>query len=62
MCEDCGGGPRPRDPLDIDHRIPLAKGGSDDDANLAIRHHSCHARKTGRFDRRLMRDELGQFA
>lgn len=51
-CEDCGEPPRPDDPLDLDHIIPRRRGGSDDRANLRLRHHSEHSRKTARHDGR----------
>ena len=32
---------------EVDHRIPVSRGGTDDDKNLAAAHRLCHRRKTG---------------
>ncbi len=46
-CHICGeriDGPRER--WDVEHVIPLALGGEDEDGNVAPAHVACHARKT----------------
>lgn len=47
LCHICG---LPIDPLhqrwELDHRIPLASGGTDDDDNLSPAHAKCHLDKT----------------
>lgn len=47
LCHICG---LPIDPVrmkwELDHIIPLASGGSDDDENLAPAHAKCHLEKT----------------
>jgi 5-methylcytosine-specific restriction endonuclease McrA len=43
VCDICGGFiDGIRDPWDLDHRIPLALGGEDTDANLRPVHARCH--------------------
>ena len=42
-CVDCG---RISQSNEIDHQVPLEQGGSNDDSNLRIRCHECHAAKT----------------
>lgn len=47
LCHICGSridGTRER--WEVEHPIPIAMGGSDDDADLRPAHVSCHARKT----------------
>lgn len=50
VCEIDGEGPRPRDPLVVDHRRARAAGGTDDRGNLIVVHKSEHSRKTVRVD------------
>jgi 5-methylcytosine-specific restriction protein A len=37
-----------RDPWDVEHIIPVAMGGDDDEANCAPAHKACHTSKTAR--------------
>jgi 5-methylcytosine-specific restriction protein A len=41
MCRSCGGAAS-----QVDHIIPLSRGGTNDRANLQPLCHSCHSRKT----------------
>lgn len=45
-CHICGGKIGPGEAWDLEHRIPLALGGEDDEANCAPAHRKCHAAKT----------------
>lgn len=47
-CNECGGYETPDDPFQADHIIPVAKGGTDAEDNLAPAHRSCNARKRDR--------------
>lgn len=53
-CEKCFGIARPPH---VDHRIPRAKGGTDDFYNLWILCHRCHSRKTAVQDGRWKQKE-----
>ena len=44
-CVDCG-----VPGFHVDHEIPIKKGGTHDYNNLKTRCHSCHSRKTAKFD------------
>ena len=44
-CVDCG-----NRATEVDHAIPLANGGTNDESNLRSRCKSCHSRKTARLD------------
>lgn len=47
ICHLCGLPVDPRrDRWELDHRIALAAGGSDDDSNLSPAHSKCHLEKT----------------
>ncbi|MFD0384467.1 HNH endonuclease [Streptomyces stramineus] len=46
-CQRCGS----RNDLEVDHLIPVAKGGTWDVANLWVLCHDCHWRKTHYEDR-----------
>lgn len=52
VCEDCGEGPRPNDPIEADHIVALKDGGARALENIRLRHKSCHARKTALVDHR----------
>ena len=43
MCRACGGAAS-----QVDHIMPLSRGGTNDRANLQPLCHSCHSRKTAR--------------
>ena len=46
-CHICGRKLRPGEDYEIDHKIALARGGTDDDDNLAPACSGCHLIKTG---------------
>ena len=48
ICGACEGRICPTDAWDIEHRVPLAQGGSDDDSNVYPIHRKCHRAKTAR--------------
>jgi 5-methylcytosine-specific restriction endonuclease McrA len=45
FCDSCGRGPLPGDPLQVDHIVPRAKGGSNEPSNLQVLHRSENAAK-----------------
>ncbi len=45
LCRECG-----RPATDVDHILPLARGGTNEAGNLASLCHGCHSRKTNRED------------
>lgn len=45
-CTMCGRLTNYPDGFQLDHRIPLHKGGKDEDANLQVLHIECHDKKT----------------
>ena len=45
-CQKCGGAICGNRDLQVDHRIPVAEGGGDDDANLWTLGDDCHRQKT----------------
>lgn len=47
-CQECGA----RSANHVDHRVPRAEGGTDEDANLVTLCARCHARKSGAEGRR----------
>lgn len=48
LCTICAAAGRVVGATEVDHRIPLHQGGTDDDANLQGLCHDCHADKTAR--------------
>jgi len=46
QCEECQAAPAPLVAHEVDHRIELADGGSDDDGNLRAINRECHKRKS----------------
>lgn len=46
QCDECQAAGRVRLAHEVDHRIPLWKGGADSDENLQAINTDCHARKT----------------
>ncbi|EPT7065508.1 HNH endonuclease [Cronobacter sakazakii] len=48
ICQECLRNGRPRPAETVDHIIPKAYGGTDDDSNLQALCWSCHKSKTGR--------------
>ena len=46
MCAMCGRLTIYPDGFQLDHKIPLFKGGKDDDHNLQVLHIECHDKKT----------------
>lgn len=48
LCGICGSPIRPYDEVHIDHIVPVARGGSDDDSNLQPAHGSCNRSKGAR--------------
>lgn len=45
-CKECKKRIVPKLADEVDHVIPLAKGGTDHPSNLAAMHHDCHAAKS----------------
>lgn len=45
-CHICGGKIHVGEPWDLEHQIPLALGGDDDESNVAPAHVKCHRAKT----------------
>src|SRR5258706_13956030 len=62
ICALDGAGPRPNDPLVAAHRIPRKQGGLDELGNLVVIHRSENTSTANRRERKLRRDETGQFA
>lgn len=48
QCEECKAGNRLTVAHEVDHRIPKARGGTDDPDNLRAINRDCHRRKTAR--------------
>jgi 5-methylcytosine-specific restriction protein A len=48
LCQPCLREGRAHPANEVDHRIPKAKGGTDDDSNLQAIAHDCHVAKTTR--------------
>lgn len=48
LCQPCLAEGRIHTANEVDHRIPKAKGGTDDDDNLQAINHDCHVAKTTR--------------
>lgn len=46
LCHLCGQRIKPGERWDVEHPIPLAMGGADDESNMAPAHAKCHAPKT----------------
>jgi 5-methylcytosine-specific restriction enzyme A len=46
LCYLCGCKIQPAQKWDVEHPIPLALGGADDESNMAPAHKACHAPKT----------------
>lgn len=46
QCKDCKCLPRPLVANEVDHIIPIASGGTDEDSNLQAINKDCHKRKT----------------
>lgn len=46
LCQECRRNDRLRAACEVDHILPVWKGGTDDDANLESLCHDCHAKKT----------------
>lgn len=46
LCQRCLAHDRPTPATDVDHKIPKAKGGTDDDSNLQALCGQCHRDKT----------------
>jgi 5-methylcytosine-specific restriction protein A len=47
VCHICHGAIAVGEPWDIEHRVPLAMGGLDNDQNRPPAHRACHKPKTG---------------
>jgi 5-methylcytosine-specific restriction endonuclease McrA len=45
LCDEPGDD---RDPLEVDHVVPKAQGGTDERSNLRAAHRSCNRRRRGR--------------
>lgn len=52
LCAECGRAGRTVPATDVDHRVPLRRGGTNDPANLQALCHEHHSRKTAREDGR----------
>lgn len=48
QCDDCKALTRVRVATEVDHRVPKAQGGTDDDGNLQAINRDCHKLKTAR--------------
>ncbi|WP_027817080.1 HNH endonuclease [Paraburkholderia bannensis] len=48
LCQTCKSAGRVTIATEVDHIVPKARGGTDDDSNLQSICHPCHASKTGR--------------
>lgn len=48
LCEHCEAANRVTAATEVDHRVPLWKGGADDESNFSSTCHDCHAAKTGK--------------
>jgi hypothetical protein len=46
QCEECRASGNPKPAGEVDHKVPLSQGGSDDDSNLQAINVGCHERKT----------------
>lgn len=46
LCQECKRNDRLRPACEVDHILPVWKGGTDDDGNLESLCHGCHATKT----------------
>ena len=46
LCHICGGKIQVGEAWDVEHIIPIAMGGEDDEANWALAHRKCHRGKT----------------
>ena len=49
-CHLCGGKIQVGEAWEVEHVIPLAMGGADDDSNRMLAHRKCHSRKTATCD------------
>ncbi|GAA0493659.1 HNH endonuclease [Pigmentiphaga daeguensis] len=58
QCEECQAEGRPLLATEVDHRIPKARGGTDDESNLRAINRDCHKRKTQRESRDARRRSL----
>jgi 5-methylcytosine-specific restriction endonuclease McrA len=47
-CRICGGPLSGDDVVELDHRVPLCRGGANVEANLQLAHRSCNRAKAGR--------------
>jgi len=48
VCAICGRPPTPSDPLTLDHRLPVSRGGTSSPGNVQAAHRSCNSRKRDR--------------
>lgn len=46
LCHICGGKITASDAWDVEHRLPLALGGADDETNMSPAHKVCHRAKS----------------
>ena len=60
LCVECERKGRVTLATEVDHRIPLAQGGTDADENLQGLCHDCHAAKTARDEGKTRKRAIGR--
>lgn len=60
LCQVCKRSGRTRLATEVDHILPKAKGGTDDEDNLQAICHPCHVDKTAEDEGKRVRPEIGE--